>query len=107
MSRAGFYRLVRSRTTAAPTDMTPRRPGRPRSLTPAQQQEVVDQLNSTRFLDCAVRQVYATLLDEGVYLCSWRTMYRLLNQNNEVRERRNVRRRPAYDKPELVASGPN
>lgn len=64
-------------------------------------------MNSKRFLDCAPRQVWATLLDEGVYLCSWRTMYRLLGQNHAVKERRDVRRHPKYARPELAADGPN
>lgn len=68
---------------------------------------VRDTLNSTRFMDCAPRQVYAQLLDEGVYLCHWRTMYRVLAEHDEVRERRNIRRRPAYRKPELLATAPN
>jgi putative transposase len=58
-------------------------------------------------LDCAPRQVWATLLDEGRYLCSWRTMYRLLSKNHLVQERRKVRRHPKYVRPELAASGPN
>ena len=64
-------------------------------------------LNSERFVDCAPRQVYATLLDEGRYLCSWRTMYRILDAHAEVRERRNQLRHPTYTKPELLATQPN
>jgi putative transposase len=64
-------------------------------------------LNSERFLDCSPRQVWATLLDENVYLCSWRTMYRLLKKNHAVKERRKIRRHPKYSRPELEASGPN
>lgn len=78
-----------------------------RALTSAQQEQILARLNSERFLDCAPRQVWATLLDEGVYVCSWRTMYRLLHHNQEVKERRNVRRHPKYVRPELAASGPN
>ncbi len=52
-------------------------------------------------------EVVATLLDEGEYLCSQRTMYRVLAANQAVRERRNQREHPAYTKPELVANGPN
>jgi putative transposase len=63
-------------------------------------------LNSERFQDSAVRQVYATLLDEATYLCSWRTMYRILADANEVRERRNQLRHPSYTKPELLATQP-
>ncbi len=65
------------------------------------------ELNSERFVDCSPRQVWATLLDEGVYLCSWRSMYRLLAKNHAVKERRRVRRHPKYTRPELAASGPN
>ncbi len=63
-------------------------------------------LNSPRFQDQAPRQVYATLLDEGTYLCSWSTMYRILRAHDEVRERRNQLRHPAYTKPELLATAP-
>ena len=66
-----------------------------------------DVLNSERFQDQAPRQVWAQLLDEGIYLCSWRTMYRILETYGEVRERRNQLRPPSYTKPELLATGPN
>jgi len=64
-------------------------------------------LNSERFMDKAPREVYATLLDEGKYYCSIRTMYRILSANKAVRERRNQRKHPNYKKPELLATGPN
>jgi len=64
-------------------------------------------LNSERFMDQPPRQVYATLLDEGRYLCHWRTMYRILSEHDEVCERRLVRRHPTYKKPELLAERPN
>ena len=60
-----------------------------------------------RFVDRAPAEVVATLLDEGQYLCSARTMYRILAANQPVRERRNQRDHPQYTKPELVATGPN
>ena len=63
-------------------------------------------LNSERFQDCAPRQVYASLLDEATYLCSWRTMYRILAQADQVRQRRDQLRRPVYTKPELLATRP-
>ena len=66
--------------------------------------EVRETLNSKRFMDKAPRQVYATLLDEGAYLCHWRTMYRILAAHDEVRERRNIRRHPAYKKREMLAN---
>ena len=64
-------------------------------------------LNSDRFRDQAPRQVYAALLDEGAYLCHWRTMYRVLAARAEVRERRNLLTHPTYAKPELLATAPN
>src|SRR5512141_3455201 len=64
-------------------------------------------LNSARFEDQAPREVYATLLDEGTYLCSPSTMYRVLAEHGEVRERRDQLRHPAYQKPELLATRPN
>ena len=68
---------------------------------------MIDALNSERFCDKAPAQVWATLLDEGVYLASISTMYRLLRERNQVRERRAQARRPALVKPELVATAPN
>ena len=83
------------------------RPTPSRALSPDEQALVRDVLNSERFQDATPRQVYATLLDEGTYLCSWRTMYRILTNHAEVRERRDQLRHPAYTKPELLATGPN
>jgi len=78
-----------------------------RALSQTEKIEVRQMLNSRRFQDSAPRQVYATLLDEGQYLCSWRTMYRILKANAEVCERRNQLRHPNYVKPELLATKPN
>ena len=64
-------------------------------------------MNSERFMDRAPRQIYAALLDEGRYLCHWRSMYRILHDFSEVRERRNQRQHPVYQKPELLAEAPN
>jgi putative transposase len=64
-------------------------------------------LNSEVFVDRAPRQVYAALLDDGKYLCHWRTMYRVLHDFAEVRERRHRRQQPLYQKPELLAVAPN
>jgi putative transposase len=64
-------------------------------------------LHPDRFVDCSPAQVWATLLDEGRYLCSERTMYRVLNAQGEVRERRDQLRHPSYTKPELLAERPN
>ena len=69
---------------------------------------MVDALHSPRFVDRSPQQVWAVLLDEDrQHLCSVRTMYRILDSEGEVRERRNQLRHPVYAKPELVATGPN
>jgi putative transposase len=79
----------------------------PRALSPDEKAVVRQTLNSERFQDLAPREVYASLLDEGTYLCSWRGMYRILAENHELRERRDQLRHPVWLKPQLVASGPN
>jgi putative transposase len=104
VSRAAFYR--RRQPVAAPRLRHARR-GSPRALRPEERQAVLDILHSERFVDHAPREVYATLLEEQTYLCSPRTMYRLLAAAGEVRERRDQARHPAYVKPELVATAPN
>jgi hypothetical protein len=76
-------------------------------LTDDQIDEIVEVLNSERFCDQAPAQVWATLLDEGRYLASVSTMYRILRSRHQVRERRRQARHPAHVKPELVADGPN
>jgi len=68
---------------------------------------VGDTLDSERFAELAPAEVYATLLDEGEYLCSIRTMYMLLHDHGQVRERRDLLRHPCYKRPELLATGPN
>lgn len=84
-----------------------KRPTSPRALLESERQQVLETLNSERFQDFAPREVYATLLDEGQYQCHWRTMYRVLAEHAQVRERRNQRRHPTYTKPELLANRPN
>ena len=79
----------------------------PRALAAEERSKVRETLNSPRFQDQAPREVYANLLDEGRYLCSWRTMYRILAENQEVKERRDQLRHPNYVKPELLATKPN
>ena len=88
--------------------MDPRpRPASPRALSPPEKEAVVEVLHSRQFIDKAPAAVWAELLDEGRYLCSIRTMYRILAERLEVRERRRQRRHPQYSKPELLATGPN
>lgn len=103
LSRAGFYR--RQQPPPLPDPGKDRHPSH-RALTHGEREGVLDLLNSPRFRDLAPAQVQATLLDEGVYHCSCRTMYRLLADHQEVRERRDQLRHPHYHKPELIATGP-
>lgn len=102
--RASFYRWkkpVMSNQKASPRS-------RPvRGLTSNERHDVLDVLHSERFVDKPPAEVYATLLDEGNYLCSIRTMYRILTDSQEVRDRRNQLRHPTYKKPELLATAPN
>jgi putative transposase len=79
----------------------------PRALSPAERQTVMDTLHEPRFVDQAPASVYATLLDEGTYLASISTMYRLLGDHGEVHERRRQATHPAHVKPELIATAPN
>jgi putative transposase len=79
----------------------------PRALGAEERQAVLAELHSERFVDQAPAAVYAALLDEGRYLCSQRTMYRVLEGAHEVRERRNQLRHPHYTKPELLATRSN
>src|SRR5260370_345126 len=79
----------------------------PRPLPAAERRAVWDLLHEPRFVDLAPAQVYAGLLDDGRYLCSERTMYRILEANQEVRERRDQRRHPHYAAPQLLATAPN
>ena len=103
VARATLYRHRRPAVTALVAVRSPS----PRALQPAEQQAVLDVLHAPRFVDQAPREVYATLLDEGTYLCSVRTMYRLLLAHGELRERRDQLRHPHYAKPELLATRPN
>jgi putative transposase len=101
--RSGLYR--QRQVTEPP--VAPAAVVSPRALQPTEKAEVRQVLNSERFADQAPREVYASLMDEGKYLCSWRTMYRILDENQEVRERRKQLRHPQYTKPELLATQPN
>jgi len=106
--RSSFYRVQATPQAAAAPEPEPApRPAPPRALSAAEKAQVREELNSERFQDQAPREVYATLLDEERYLCSVSTMYRILAEHDEVRERRDQLRHPAYQKPELLATGPN
>ena len=101
-SRSSLYRLRKAPTRAV---KQPRRSSR--ALTVEEKEAVRQVLNSERFCDLAPRQVYGTLLDEGEYLCSISSMYRIMSENAEVKERRRQRSLPQYTRPELLATGPN
>jgi putative transposase len=104
LPRATFYRHEKIPFGPPP----PRRGLKPeRTLRPDERQRTLEALHSERFADKAPREVWATLLDEGRYLCSVRTMYRILDGENEIKERRNQLRHPKYKKPELLAEAPN
>ena len=104
--RASIYRRRdRRRRIVVRTAISPARP--PLALSGAERGRVLATLNSERFADMAPAAIYATLLDEGQYLASVRTMYRLLTQHGQSLERRAQRRHPAYEKPELLATRSN
>jgi putative transposase len=96
VARATYYRRLKPRQ-ARPRAVPPRKLGE------EERRAVLAVLHEPRFADLAPIEVYATLLDEGRYLCSERTMYRVLAENSEVRERRNQLRHPRYSPPELLA----
>ena len=103
IARPTYYRRLGARIEETPAP----RPAPPRALSALERQEVLDVLHTDRFVDKAPTEVYATLLDEGIYHCSVRTMYRILDEAGEIRERRNQARHPQYQAPELLATAPN
>jgi len=97
--------VYRHRRPPAPREPRPRAP-HPRALSEAEREAVLAELHGERFVDCAPAQVWATLLDEGRYLASQSTMYRLPASNGEASERRDQLAHPAYERPELLAQRP-
>ena len=104
VSRATLYRR---RARGSGPEVSASRGPAARALSDDERRLVLDVLHSERFCDCAPAEVYATLLDEGVYLSSASTMYRVLSAQGEVRERRSVRSRKGHPRPELKATSPN
>jgi transposase InsO family protein len=102
--RASHYR--QRHASICPAKTRPR-PAPPRALALAERETILAHLHGERFQDRSPAAVYATLLDEGEYHCSIRTMYRLLAQRGESRERRDQLTHPPYQKPELLATAPN
>jgi putative transposase len=105
MARATLYRQ-RAQATA-PVLAPPPRPAPPLKLNTEERDNALAILHSERFVDASPHTIHATLLDEGHYPCSVRTLYRILQAEHELRERRNLRQHPQYAKPELLATGPN
>jgi len=106
VARSSFYRHKRRNDGAACPCPSNRRS--PLALSTEEKERVMDLLYSEPFVDMAPHQIHARLLDQGLYLCSVRTMYRLLAaEHGHVKERRRHVQRPAYAKPELLATGPN
>jgi putative transposase len=103
IARASLYR--RRQPARPAVSVSDPRPS-PRALGPAERQVILDALHSERFVDQSPAEVHATLLEEQTYLGSVRTMYRVLADAKEVRERRDQARHPVYTKPELVATAP-
>jgi len=103
VSRATYYRQKQNQEPAIENKDRLH----PRALRDDERQAVLDILHEKRFMDKAPAEVFSTLLDEGIYYCSTRTMYRILDDEGEVKERRNQLRHPQYKKPELIATGPN
>jgi putative transposase len=103
--RATWYRKHRQSPARERPDKvaTPQ----PRALTKVERKEIKRTLESDEFVDEAPATVYAKLLDQGTYLGSVSTMYRVLHEHDEVRERRRQATHPAHKKPELIATGPN
>ena len=101
MPRASWYRSLQ------PVAVPAERPTPARALAPVERQTVLDHLHSERFCNQAPAEVFATLLDEGIFLCSVSSMYRILAESGEVRERRDQLCHPNYQKPELLATAPN
>lgn len=109
VARASFYRQrpLLGPALSAPLVVPVVRPAPARALSIDERESVRALLNSERFQDCAPAAIQATLLDEGQYLCSTRTMYRLLEKDGSTRERRDQLIHPEYQKPELLANAPN
>jgi putative transposase len=104
VSRSTLYRRCLSKVPKVPT---PAKRKSFRALNSSEKALVLSHLHSKRFVDKSPAETHATLLEEDIYLCSERTIYRILESEQEVKERRNQLRRPHYKKPELLATGPN
>ena len=108
LSRSTVYRADARQRHLLPATVKPApRPPAPLAFSPEERRQMLDELNSERFADCSPYFVYATLLDEGRYIGSVRTLYRALEADGQSAERRRQRMHPVYTKPELLATAPN
>ncbi len=108
LNRSSVYREDARRRHLAPVPVTRvPRPSAPLAFSTNERQQLLEVLNSERFADCSPYVVYATLLDEGRYIGSVRTLYRALEADGQSAERRRQRMHPVYTKPELLATAPN
>lgn len=103
VARSSWYATRRPKPTVTPCPTTPP----PNALTPTEKAAVLAELNSARFADQTPYEVYPRLLDEGRYLCSLRSMYRILAENQAIRDRRDQLRHPARPAPQVIARQPN
>jgi putative transposase len=109
VARGSFYRQRpgSAETSLFASTLVLPRPAPARALSSLERATVLGYLHEERFQDRSPAAIYATLLDEGTYSCSIRTMYRILDEEDETRERRNQLTHPPYQKPELLATAPN
>jgi putative transposase len=105
LSRATAYRRLRPRDSVRDSD--PVRPRSHRRIPDEERAAILELLDSEHFIDQPPREVYAALLSEGKFACSWRTMYRLLRERGPVRDRRDQRHALHNAVPRLIASAPN
>lgn len=103
VARASFYRSMSPKKIIAKSERKPNG----LALKADERQQVLDALHSERFMDKTPYEIYPALMDEGKHLCSIRTMYRILDQEKEIKERRKGHRTKNYAKPELLATAPN
>lgn len=102
--RANFYRYINA--SQKPSENNSKKQSSI-ALSEFERKTVLSVLNSDRFVDCSPLEIYATLLDEGQYYCSARTMYRVLSDHEQIKERRQQSKKGNYARPELLATKPN
>jgi len=104
LSKSFIYHKLKPKTLSCKID---KRKNNPIAIDIAERDKILTVMNSTRYMDKTPYTIYYSLLDAGIYYCSIRTMYRILEENEMVKERRRIRRSTSYEKPELLATKPN